>query len=189
MPEPAFLVDGVMEQKILAKICNGKKVLRTNCNGRDVAMKAIARRVATLSRLLKNYDPIIVLIDREERQEDCKKLLAELAGELTQAGYPGRFILGMADRMIENWILADWESVRAKFSGLKGWAGQAEGCHGKHQVKSLMPNSRRYNEVSEGVKYFSACDPSNIYAKSVSFKDFVDQIQVDCWWTARVKLN
>jgi hypothetical protein len=36
MPDPAFLVDGVVEQKILGQICRDKPIRRLNYNGLDV---------------------------------------------------------------------------------------------------------------------------------------------------------
>ena len=42
MPEPAFLVDGHMEQLIIQQLCPKKPVRRIGCNGDDVSMAAIA---------------------------------------------------------------------------------------------------------------------------------------------------
>ena len=63
MPEPAFLVDGVMEQRIIGHICRGKVVQRLNCNGTDTPLEVIVNRIEFHIRILNNrYSPIIILI-------------------------------------------------------------------------------------------------------------------------------
>lgn len=105
----AFLVDGHMEQKIAQRLCAGCPVRILNINGRDVQIHAIAKQVATQFRLLNNrYYPVVILIDREERDVSADDLAKALVNEAERQGVPrDQLIVGVADRMIENWILAD----------------------------------------------------------------------------------
>jgi hypothetical protein len=68
MPEPAFLVEGQMEQRIIQSLCPNKPVRLIRCNGDDVSMAAIARALNARLRLLLNYSPIIIILDRERRR-------------------------------------------------------------------------------------------------------------------------
>jgi hypothetical protein len=73
--DPAYIVEGDLEQKFIQNVCPGCSVRRLNCNGRDVSLEAIARRVGTLGRLLhKRHSPIIVVFDREGRPEPSEQI-------------------------------------------------------------------------------------------------------------------
>src|ERR1051325_9864423 len=105
---PAFFVDGRMEQMFIQHICPRSKVQLINCNGDDVQLGAIANRLSSLIRLLKQrWSPIVILLDREERL-DSATAVANTLRELLRARQIGdELIVGVADRTTENWILAD----------------------------------------------------------------------------------
>ena len=113
MNNPAFLVDGQMEKLIIEKLCPNQRVRLTGLNGKDVTIEAIAKKASALIRLLngKNY-PIVVLIDREDRPESAEEIANLLKTEMRNEGIKDDLIIGVADRMIENWILADWSSLQ-----------------------------------------------------------------------------
>jgi len=188
MPEPAFLVDGVMEQKIIAHLCPKKPVRRIECNGRDVALEAIVERLDLHIQNLNNrYSPIMILIDRETREMSCDEIIVQLTSLLEMKGHHGQCVVGVVDRCIENWILADWENVkRTKAIAGKSMRGNSEGVQGKVMLKRLRPDDILYNEPTWGKELFLACDPRRIYAKSESFRRFVDQLQLPCHWLAAV---
>src|SRR3954452_9708477 len=94
MPDPAFLVDGIMEQRILQHICPGKPVQRLNCNGKNVALEIIVDRIEFHIRLLNNrYDPIIILIDREQRRATCVDIVSSMNQLLDERRYSGQFVV------------------------------------------------------------------------------------------------
>ena len=47
MNKAAFFVDGNLEKKFIQRACPNTVVRILNCNGKDVEMSAIAKRVAT----------------------------------------------------------------------------------------------------------------------------------------------
>jgi hypothetical protein len=51
MSNPAYLIDGHLEKKVIQQICPGAIVRILQCNGRDVSLQAIANRVASHCRL------------------------------------------------------------------------------------------------------------------------------------------
>ena len=187
MPEPAFLVEGQMEQLILQHICPGKTVRRIGCNGDAVSMEAVARALTVHRRLLKTCCPVVILLDRERRQQDCAALRSELSRILDGGGYGGRYVVAFADRTIENWILADWDNIRSCQPHFRELQGQSEGCHGKAVIRRLMPKGTIYHETTIGVSLFKLCRPTELYRRSNSFRDLVDELDFDCWWLNQIE--
>jgi hypothetical protein len=189
MPDAAFLVDGVMEQRIIARLCPNRPVRRIECNGHDVALEAIVERLDLHIRNMSNrYHPIIILIDRETRRDSCEEIVAGLRTLLNAKGHGDQCIIGVVDRCIENWILADWENAIKKLQiEARPLEGECEGVQGKSVLKRLLPDDILYHEPTWGKDLFLACDAANIYAKSPSFRNFVDQLQLPCHWLGEVE--
>jgi hypothetical protein len=182
MNKPAFLVDGFTEKLIIGKICPNSKINRINCNGNSVTMEAIAKRIASLVRILNNrHYPIIVIIDRELREENVESLTTELKAEIGKNGVQEDIRIGICDRMVENWIISDWESFKdyckvdiivppAHFDGIKG----------KGFIKSVYP---QYQETTDGVSMFLRNNPNAMRKSSPSFNRFIQQLtDVECNW-------
>jgi hypothetical protein len=191
MPEPAFLVDGVMEQRIIGRICQGKTVQRLNCNGTDTPLEVIVNRIEFHVRILNNrYSPIVVLIDREKRSSTCQEIGAQISRLLNDRGYAGQFVIGVVDRCIENWILADWGSVVERFKehDILPAPGDAhfEGTQGKTELKKLLPRELLYNEPTWGKDMFLSCRPDRMYENSASFRSLIDQLDLPCAWLSLV---
>jgi hypothetical protein len=82
MPECAFLVEGHMEQLVIQRLCPRKPVRRIGCNGDDVSMAAVAKALDAQLRLLSDYAPVVIILDRERRQETCQELIHDLSALL-----------------------------------------------------------------------------------------------------------
>lgn len=172
MSKPAFIVDGFTEKLIIEKICPGCKISRTDLNGNTVTIKAIGKKIATLIKVLGNrFYPIIVIIDKEDRDEPCDTLISQLKQELVENGCGDQDIrIFFADRMIENWILADWQVLEctdekpAITDGLRG-------------SKIIKDKRGTYSKTIDGVELFLKCDAKIIYENSPSFKFLIDEIQ------------
>lgn len=178
----AFFVDGKMEQMFVQNVCPGAKVQLINCNGDRVKLEAIADRLATLLRLLRSrYSPVIIIFDREKRDKTTEELSRELSELLLARGVTDRFYIGVPDRMIENWILAD-EEVKAELSKeIKDT--HFEGSDGKAHIRKYVSP---YHETVDGVSLLRRCRPGRMLS-SPSFRSFFDQFRADlslqdCWW-------
>jgi hypothetical protein len=187
MPDPAFLVDGVMEQRIISRLCQGKIVQRLNCNGTDTPIEVIVDRIEFHIRILNNRcNPIIVLIDREKRSATSEQIIQQISAKLDERGYGGQYVVGVVDRCIENWILADWNNVAERFkdNGITPIEDCAkfEGTQGKTELKRLLPRDLLYNEPTWGKDMFLSCRPENIYENSASFRAFIDKLNMQCPW-------
>jgi hypothetical protein len=171
MSKPAFIVDGFTEKLILGKICPGKPVRRTDLNGKHVTIKAIANKISSLIRLLNNkYYPIIIVIDREDREGNCTEIIKELREELTEKGHENDDIrINVADKMLENWIIADWSVI----TETENKPETTDGLRGSSVIKK---HKGTYGKTTDGVDLFTKANPSIIYKNSPSFKTFIDSL-------------
>jgi hypothetical protein len=184
---PAFIVDGHQEQKIVQRLCPGAAVRMLNCNGDEVDLSAAAKRAASLIRLMGNrYYPFIIIFDREGRCLSATEVGKSLECFLREEGIDDMLIIGVPDRMIENWILADWENVQQQGNlRIQTSSKSFEGTHGKSVIIRLLPRDGRYQETIQGVDWFVTGNPSIMFRNSVSFRQFVLSLNnVDCRWFA-----
>jgi len=182
MNRPAFLVDGFTEKLVLERICPNTKINRINCNGNSVSLEAIAKRIATLVRLLNNrHYPIIVILDREERELSVPQMEQNLIEEIRKVGIADDIRIGVCDRMIENWILSDWESFSEScIAQILQKPENTDGIKGKSFIKKCYPE---YQETTDGVNMLLRSNPKTMYANSDSFRKFANQIvDINCEW-------
>jgi hypothetical protein len=182
MPKPAFLVEGQMEQRIIQRLCPNRPVRLIGCNGDEVSMAAIAKALNARLRLLGDCHPVIIILDRERREKCCEELIQELSHLLDEYEHRGRYVIGMADRTIENWILSDWSNILQDDPTYQAMADDSQGKHGKTIIKHLMPEQKFYHETTIGVELFLKCRALQLYAANESFRSFVCQLDLECWW-------
>lgn len=183
MPDPAFLVEGRMEQVIVQRLCPGKPVRLLGCNSDTAPLAVIARFADAQMRQLKNYYPVIIILDREKRTQSCDEVRIELTKHLDDKGHSGQFVVGVADHMTENWILASWSSICAERSDHIPYDGNTESVDGKNTLRRLLPPGSIYHETTVGVELFLSCDVRLVYQRSASFRRFVDDTStLRCPW-------
>lgn len=176
MNSPAFIVDGFTEKLVLGKLCPGRPVSRTDLNGKSVTIEAIAKKIASLIRLFNNrHYPIIIIIDREQRSEECQDLAKSLFQKLLELGISNQEIrICFADRMFENWIIADWEILECE----KNKPENTDGLRGSAEIKKIKGS---YTKTTDGVELFLKCNLETVYNNSPSFRNFVDSIKdINC---------
>jgi Domain of unknown function (DUF4276) len=183
---PAFLVEGDLEQAFIQNVCVGAPVRKIGCNGDSVSIEAIAKRVGTLGRLLqKNYDPIVVVFDRERRSETSEQLERALLEAVSAEGLSGTVIVGVPDRDIEVWMVADREVFRQNANLSDGCdISLCEGYKGKAFIKQLLKEvSRPYVETIDGPVWLKKARTNHIAAHSPSFARLADCLKdIGCWW-------
>jgi Domain of unknown function (DUF4276) len=171
---PAFIVDGFTELTIIQKICPNRPIKRS-INGKDVSLKRTAAEIVTIIRAMNNrYYPIVILTDREKRPDDFLTVAAELNREIIEQlatkNITADIRIGVADRMIENWILADANALGNPVE----IPDETDGLGGKGLMRKIMPT---YNETGDGSDLFLKADPAKMYENSPSFKHFVNQLE------------
>lgn len=175
----AFLVDGFTEQKFIQQICPSSPVQRLNLNGNTVSAGAIAKRVATQIRLWGGkFYPVVVLVDHEDRPVTHQEFSAALREELLRLGVREDVRVCVARRMIENWIIADSESI-----GWKDAPHNVDHLHGAGQLKKLVSE---YDKAGDGPGLLRKARASKIAARSPSFADSVEMLRgLRCAWLTR----
>lgn len=176
MINPAFIVDGFTERNIIQNICPGAPIRRTDLNGKDVSIEAMAKKIASLIRLLNNrHYPIVILVDKESRKISCEEMISKLEASIKSEGINDiDFRVGVADRMLENWIIADWDKLKTK----KGKPSSTDCINGCGKLKELIGS---YGKTTDCVEMFLNADVKKIYKNSPSFKIFADKIaDIDC---------
>jgi Domain of unknown function (DUF4276) len=177
MNNPAFIVDGFTEKSIVQKLCSNQPIRRTDLNGKGTTISAIAKKIASLIRLLGNkYYPIIILVDKENRNIDFEQMAIQLKESLIAEGITDQDLrIGIADRMIENWMIADWKSLAGP--KLKE-PSQTDGINGAGLIKKVK---KTYAKVVDGTEFFINADPKMLYEKSASYRHFIDQLKdINC---------
>lgn len=172
MINPAFIVDGFTEKLIIQHLCPGKPISRTDLNGKNVTLDAIAKKIASLIRLFNNrHYPIVVLIDKEERTQSVHEIIDSLHTKLEENGIVGCDVrIGVADRMIENWILADWDCLEPKNVNKPLIT---EGINGAAAIRKLKGS---YSKTTDGVELFLSANQQTIYHQSESYRCFADKL-------------
>ena len=176
---PAFLVDGVTEQKFIQLVCKGRPVKIINCNGSSVSASAIAKRAASLIRLWGGkFFPIILIVDREGRREAAAAFCTALRESIVAEGVNDQVIIGVADRMIENWMIADpavWPAHEIE--------DNVDGFGGVGKVKKMMPD---YDKAARGAGLLAKSRCSEICRRSESFSALFAQLTaLRCAWLRR----
>lgn len=175
---PAFIVDGFTEKNIIDKICPNRPIRRTDLNGKDVTLDKIAERLETYLRLFNNkYYPIIIIIDKEDRDQSCAEIIKYLKNKLDDAGFKNDDIrISIADRMIENWLIADTKIFNENDKPIK-----IDGINGSAVLKKKYGT---YSKATDCLKIINDFCPETAYKNSESFKQFVDSIDsIDCAFT------
>jgi hypothetical protein len=168
MHNPAFLVEGQMEQKIVQRICPGRPVRLIGINGDHVQLEAICDRLETQIRLLGNRNhPIFVIFDREKRTESAQDIMKSVKAILDQRGFSDQDIrVFVADREFEDWILLDSDGVCDHF----GIARPDVVPRGKGGLARLIQSCVQYHETSVGVDLFGVVSKEKLRDGCPSFR-------------------
>ena len=160
MFNPAFIVEGQMEQRIIGKLCPGQPIRRLGCNGDGVAIARVCDFIETQVRTLGNRNhPIIVLFDREERDQTVAEIRTEIVATLVGKGLGDHDIrVFVADRETEDWYLLDTESI-CDYYGLKKPIVK---LFGKAGLARLLKPAVDYHETSIGVELFTVVSKEKI---------------------------
>lgn len=179
MANPAFIVEGQMEQRILSKICPGRPIRRINCNGDGVAIPRLCDFLETQIRTLSNRNyPIVVIFDREQRDQTCDEIRDEVISNLHARGLHDHDIrVFVADRETEDWYLLDTKGICSHF----GLPTPISKLSGKGGLSKLLRPALQYHETSVGVELFHIVSKKTIASKSPVFQSLLDTaIEIEC---------
>jgi hypothetical protein len=174
------LVDGRAEELFFRATLPGCRIRRNIPNGRDVSLDLIFDAIQIGHETFSGaVDTVIVKIDREQRAESFEAIVQALEQKILNAGIIRPTILALADRCLENWILAD----DVQISEICG--ADYDYIHEGAMGKSILMNALQANAKLPYVKtskLLISASPNNIRANSQSFAHFADAIDFDWHW-------
>lgn len=183
MPRVLAIVEGHTEASFF-KISHPKcRVITPFPNGTTVSIAKIAEKIEFSIRTVgKEYDHIIVWLDRERRASSFSQIKSELNQRLSTL-CPGRvFHIGVSDIQIENWILADEQFISDKFNK-QDYKYCGDGKSAKKRL-SVVSDGESFSPLSKA-ELLKSCYASRISMNSDSFSDFRLGIDIDWHWMKR----
>lgn len=176
-----LIVEGQCERDALPPQMRSKCVVRRRqLNGKRVSLLQIANECTSLLRALdgRRCRKFLIVVDREERTLTAQEMANQLTTLIAErVSVPFRLVV--ADRMFENWLLADVEAIVARYSNDFNPASNSpahEGINGKARLRQLMRKPCCYGpEVAK--KYYSAIRIPVAEQNSISFKSWTDVLR------------
>ena len=185
-----FIVEGELELAFLKNQCGSKAIFRkVPSNGDDVSMECLTKMVAAIVGMGPEPEVLFVILDREHRALTALQLEQDLERRIVALSLSSKLSVHFADKMVENWIIADDEAMIK--SGLQIEVGKlgTEGCGGKSKLKEAFKKKRlSYSERIDGPKLLNACSAKKLAANSPSFKRLADALKansIECHWAAQ----
>lgn len=143
MERIAALVEGHTEAHFIKLSYGNSIVQRPFPNGRDVSIDIIVESIVdAMETIGGNINHIIILLDREGRAVSWREIFSHVLEKSTEI-FAGRNIyMGLTDRHIENWILADESFIADKFA-IESYSYAGDGTYGKSILESICGNTLR----------------------------------------------
>jgi hypothetical protein len=189
-----FIVEGDLEKKFLEKQCKSHLIIRKiPSNGDSVCIDKIVSMIRAIVELINNPGEIFVVLDREGRVETAEQLEQIISTKLNEI-FPRKLLsIHIADRMIENWIIADIDVLLSEGLEIEGDPTMFEGCGGKAKIKAAFrKNNSSYSETVDGVRLLEKCMPTVLAQKSASFSRLYPRLLEKvgfCTWVTKTIRN
>ena len=184
-----FITDGDMEKDFLEKICSRKHRIRKVPNSKNLSAERMTEFIETHVRELIDHQlNFVIWVDHEgkdvspiEYENAIRERLGPIINDAT------RLYIGIADRMKENWMLADPDAIMQHYGSAFEYETTYEGCGGKTALKRhALSCGDSYIERVDGVDILTKCVPETMARNSPSAERFFSQLgDFDCWWLQR----
>jgi len=183
-----IIVDGRAEadalQALLRKAVGPRRCLRPRYADMQptASPEQIAKRATDRVRMLRRHgaDRIILLIDREDREDCCPALAAEIERALAGVGAQDVHVV-VKDRAFENWLVADPEALAAlagRFRITKAFRSavapdKADAVHSAAALLSRACLGKPYNKRRDPARIVEAMDVVAAARNSRSLRRFL----------------
>jgi hypothetical protein len=182
-PKIVAFVEGDMEQMFLNNNFNYVKVVSVS-NGISWSTNALADQIASFYKADEYYSWwMIVWVDRERRPENSDEIEQHIREKLCDAGAdPERIKILVADRMIENVILADEKFIRLHFGDID-YSYQSSGLGGKRILSEKYGQlGIHYRETKHEVAALKMIRLFRAAQSCAAVSRFVNVNPLPCWW-------
>lgn len=175
-----IIVDGDGDFASLKKRFSGQcRILKTDGpRGHEVQIRDIVKREKKQIGMLRAFGctRVIIVLDFEGRANRYVDFVRTLRQAFAATSFGVAVCVAVANRMIENWYLADIEEISRKKAFIRDNLRQkkCEGKHGKAEIKKCMVHGTAYSETQHGPQMFSVIRFDVARMNSTSFADFLD---------------
>lgn len=189
-----FVMDGPSDiksftGKIQKEYGEQSQFRKAPCNGHTVSAEGYANGVhGTVNFALNsNFLHILCVLDREKRKVSAEKLaetirnelvlLIEKSSNISTEELNEKLKVIVADRMLENWIIADVEGIKEKKDLINEEAIQDnyDGQSGVNILKKFMLT--KYDKVQHAPILFKKVSIERAVQNSPSFNSFIEAIE------------
>ncbi|NOR69224.1 MAG: DUF4276 family protein [Methylomarinum sp.] len=160
------------------------------CNGHTVSPEGYVNGVQGIINfaLNSNYLHIFCVLDREKRRTSAVNLAIQIKTELisileknskiSNSELNKKIKIVVADRMMENWIIADIEGIKEASNLIKGDAAQKgyDGAHGVKVLKEIMYT--KYDKVQHAPILLKKISIERAKQNSPSFSNFITALEI-----------
>ncbi|KAA5803892.1 hypothetical protein F1654_08840 [Alkalicaulis satelles] len=175
-----------MERDFIEAICGRRFPIRIIPNGNTVCKERLWKHISTHLRALRNsHQCAIIWIDHESNPEPIDEVISYLKLECKNELGPGFDLrIGIANKMKENWMLADEIAMQNHYGHGYVYDPDYEGSGGKTKIKSFAKKcDDNYLERVDGVQILRNSCIYRMARNSASAAIFLSQMQgINCAW-------
>jgi hypothetical protein len=173
------IVEGQTEAHFVKATYANALITRPFPNGEDVAVEVIVDAVTdTVETVCGHISKVLVLLDLEKRSVSANDFLNAILSALSQNCSGRQFYIGVADRQIETWILADVHTMRQRFDPEYVYPG--DGCGAKKLLHKLSEGIVR--APRDTANLLKSCSAERALSNSPSLRALIDQIDFEWVW-------
>jgi hypothetical protein len=179
MERIAALVEGHTETHFVKAAYPRAIVQRCLPNGKDVHIDLIIETIHDRMEILGgDIKKVIIIFDREGRIETAEQIHSYVREKLNKLCNNRKFYIGVSDKQIENWIVADNEYLRKIYNKIE-YQYPGDGTSGKEILKKLHGTDQAPGDKAKMLKLTT---PSKSKQNSLSLANFIDQIDFPWDW-------
>jgi len=179
MEKIAAIVEGHTEEHFIRATYASVHITRPIPNGRTVTTEVVIEAIIDALELIGgNISKVVVLLDREQRDLDAEAFIMAIRNGITPRCGARAIYIGVADRQIENWIIADEQEMRSRFDRTFKYPG--DGCAGKTVLQSLSGGTSR--GPRDTALLLKSCSATRSAGNSPSLSRFIQAIDFDWVW-------
>jgi len=167
------LVEGHTETHFVQAAYGNAIVQRPFANGDSVSLDLIAEAIIEhLDTVSGSISKVLILLDREGRDVSAADMRESLRTRIQPHCGKRSIYIGVSDRQVENWILADVDHVRKRFNA-PDFNYLGDGSPGKNALKRLAGGDASFRDKADWLKCSTA---SAARVNSGSLDEFLQQI-------------
>jgi hypothetical protein len=179
MERIAAIVEGHTEAHFVHATYAASHIIRPIPNGETVPVEQIIEAILDAMDVIGgNISKILILLDREQREMEAEDFLSKIQSALELRCGTRKLYIGVADRQIENWIVADEQEMRNRYK--PDFEYQGDGCGGKAVLEKI--NGGVSLGPFDTALLLKSCSANRASTRSSSLARLLKIIDFDWFW-------